>query len=139
MQNKPKDINLRIATYRKLAGYTQAEAARALGLNRSTYGQMELHGNPRYDMILKLSELYNISVDTLLKGIAEPSAPATVSTPIIEAPPPLKEEPDKDISPPAFLPTATEISIIKAYRSLSKQSKQEVRNFINEVYHKSKS
>ncbi len=144
MANELKEVNKRIIAYRKLAGLTQADAARALGLNRSTYSRMERYGNPRPEMLIRLAELFNVSVEILLYGRAESKAetrrepeplviPAESATPLG-----LKEPVKPSLVPPPFVPTAVEINLIKAFRSLSKADKLEFRAFLDKLYHKNK-
>ncbi len=52
-----ESINKRIRRLRKTKGYTQADIAKILNLNLSTYSQMERKGNINSDIIAKLSEI----------------------------------------------------------------------------------
>ncbi len=72
MNNETNTINKRIAAYRKLAGFTQDSAAAALGMKKNTYSRMERVGNPSPEMLVKLSKLYKVTVNTLLLGQEKP-------------------------------------------------------------------
>ncbi len=48
-----ESINSRIRRLRKSKGYTQADIAKILNLNLSTYSQMERKGNINSDIIAK--------------------------------------------------------------------------------------
>ncbi|MBR4910024.1 MAG: helix-turn-helix domain-containing protein [Clostridia bacterium] len=134
MKEASKPLNKRISTYRKLAGYTQQTAADALGIKKTTYARMELHGNPTPDMLVKIAKLYNVSPMLLLFGIDsnrfEDSKPDD---------PPMRLS-DNNIN--LFRPTTvTEITLtvnekncIKICRKLSKEQRSEVMDFINKLY-----
>ncbi len=65
------NINLpeRIKFLRNKKGYTQQYVANVLGVHRSTYSYYETgKTEPSLDSIIKLSNLYNISLDRLLKN-----------------------------------------------------------------------
>ncbi|MFI3326761.1 MAG: helix-turn-helix transcriptional regulator [Clostridia bacterium] len=64
------NINLpnRIKFLREKKGYTQQYVADVLGVHRSTYSYYETgKTEPSLDSIIKLSNLYDISLDRLLK------------------------------------------------------------------------
>ena len=148
MNNKANDINMRIATYRRLAGLTQAEAANALGLKRNTYGRMELHGNPKPEMLIRLAKLYNVSVNTLLYGNTENSSGNSVQSKLSETlaldpdggavPARLHEDISPALEPTKFIPTVSEINLIKVYRFMSKDQQKQVRELMEQLYQDSK-
>ena len=52
---------------RKIYGYTQQEVAKKLYMDRSAYAYYELgKSQPRIETLIRLANLYNISVDYLL-------------------------------------------------------------------------
>lgn len=136
MNNSTKPINKRISTYRKLAGYTQQTAADALGIKKNTYARMELHGNPKPDMLIKLAALYKVSPNLILFGVdGGQTADMRAEKDIIR----LEEK------PPVFNITRTDMTLtvnekncVKACRELSKADRDKVMAFINELYGKSK-
>lgn len=148
MNNKANDINMRIATYRRLAGLTQAEAANALGLKRNTYGRMELHGNPKPEMLIRLAKLYNVSVNTLLYGNDGNSGGSAVQDKHHETlsldpdggavPARLHEGISPALEPTKFVPTVSEINLIKVYRFMSKDQQKQVRELMEQLYQDSK-
>ncbi len=134
MQENIDAINERIIRYRKLAGYTQETAAQALGLKKTTYARMERHGHPTPDLILKMSMVFNVSVNMLFYGQdnivqQQPALPVTQ----------LREpEPKIPMAEPPMTLTANEKSLINTLRSFSKNDKESVTKFINEIYQKNK-
>ena len=137
MKESVKPINKRIATYRKLAGYTQQTAADALGIKKNTYARMELHGNPTPDMLVSLAKLYNISPNLILFGTdaaAENTAPSVDETKDTR----LKEEPQIFRKKPDLVLTINEENCIKACRKLSKEDRNKVMELINKLYGESK-
>lgn len=148
MKNNTNAINMRIATYRRLAGLTQAEAAAALGMKRNTYGRMELHGNPKPEMLIKIAKLYNVSVNELLYGVDESRShaienrkqpegfyvdPDGSSTTAV-----FHEEISPALEPVRFIPTVSEINLIKIYRFMTKDQQRQVRQLMEELYQSSK-
>ena len=64
--------NERLTRLRKERYPSQEEVAKLLGVDRTTYGKYENGGiRPPYDMLMKLSELFNVSADYIL-GIDKP-------------------------------------------------------------------
>ena len=128
MKQEIKPINKRIATYRRLAGYTQQTAAEALGMKKNTYARMELHGNLTQDMIIKLASLYNVSANLILYGTdlipPEPKNPGGR----------LGEEPKIFGNRPELVLNTNEINCIKTVRNFTKEEKKQVMAFINNIY-----
>lgn len=133
MSEFPSDVNQRIAEYRKLAGFTQSEAAPLLGMKRNTYARMERHGNPTPEMLKKIAELYNVSVDTILYGDNKlPLTPAEPAYAVFESSkmmPHFIEEMEQGISL-----TTNEKNCIRVIRLLPKSKQKEVMNYINNLY-----
>lgn len=134
MSLEEKTLNERIAIFRKLAGYTQETAAELLEMKKNTYARMEKYGNPKPDVILKMAELYNVSIDMILRGIEgdnsgsgmgepQPTEPVT--------PPTSKSSTFK--SPPLAL-TSLERSCIEVMRILPKEKREKIVEYINELY-----
>ena len=126
-----KPINKRIATYRKISGYTQQAAADALGMKKATYARMELRGNPPSDMLLKLAKLYQVEPMVLMFGV-DPNKVASKD-----------DEPTRlNDNNNVFLKrqvtditlTVNERNCIKACRKLSKEQRTEIMNLINKYY-----
>ena len=135
MKQEIKPINKRISQYRKLAGYTQQTAAEALKIKKNTYARMELHGNPTPEMLVKLAALYRVSPNLLLFGVdggetedlRKPKEPNRLSDNF----PIFSREPD-------LVLTVNEKNCIKACRELSKEQRDEVMAYINNLYNNSK-
>lgn len=126
-----KTINQRIAGYRKLAGLTQAQAADLLGQKRNTYARMEKYGNPSPDMLKKMSELFRVSVATLIYGKEENNQFVQTQT----IPPLVLEQPSyNDVLPLSIMET----NAIRIFRNLTKDDQQSIVDFFNETYKKSK-
>ena len=136
MNKETKPINKRISTYRKLAGYTQQTAADALGIKKNTYARMELHGNPKPDILAKLAVLYNVSPNLILFGVdGGQTADMRRETEIqrLEETPHIFNATKTDITL-----TTNERNCIKACRKLSKKDRDEVMALINRLYNESK-
>lgn len=67
-QNNTEKLNERVKRYRKSRGYSQAYVARKLELCLSTYSRYEANGKFPVESVLKLAELFNVSVEELLLG-----------------------------------------------------------------------
>ncbi len=118
-------VNQRIAGYRKLAGFTQAQAAELLDLKRNTYARMEKHGNPSPEMLKKLSELYRVSVSDLLYGSD------SIESIRQNIPPLVFEQPSySDLLPLSNLET----NAIRIFRNLSKENAKKIVDCFNEIY-----
>ncbi len=146
-----KGINSRIKLYRSYAGFTQADVARELGMKRNTYGRMELHGNPKPEILIKLAKLFNVSVEILLFGYdsskEKPQDETDGASSDILRPEDLtakhsqmvfKEDIKSELAAPVFTPTNSEINLIKAYRSIPKAKQQEIRELLERFYHDNK-
>lgn len=65
------EINKRIAHYRAVAGYSQAEVAEMLGMKLSTYSQRERVSEPTADFLKKLSVIFGVEIEVLLYGVGK--------------------------------------------------------------------
>ena len=136
MKESTKPINKRISTYRKLAGYTQQAAADALGLKKNTYARMELHGNPKPDILAKLAVLYNVSPNLILFGV---DGGQTADMRKIKEIDRLEEKPQLfNTQKTDITLTVNEKNCIKVCRKLSKKDRDSVMTFINNLYNDSK-
>lgn len=70
-------INQRIYRYRKQLGFTQKDVAKMLEMQPSTYAQMERKGKISSDVLIKLSQTFDISVLSLLFGENVPESQIT--------------------------------------------------------------
>ena len=125
MENNKETINSRIASYRKLAGFTQEEAAQLLNMKRNTYARMEKMGNPSPEQLKQIAELYRISVAMLLYGedfAANIDSRADKLT--------FKQPDNKDIYPLS----PTEINAIRIVREFESSDAQKIVDLINEIY-----
>ncbi len=126
MENKKETINSRIASYRKLAGFTQEEAASLLNMKRSAYARMEKVGSPTPEQIKQIAELYRISVAMLLYGEDFALNSGNGSAGRVT----LKQPSDRDIFPL----TTTEINAIRLLREFNEEDTKKVVDLINEIY-----
>ena len=63
------DIGEKIKTSRKEAGFTQEDAADGIGVSRQTILSWENNKSyPDIISVIKMSDIYNVSLDYLLKG-----------------------------------------------------------------------
>lgn len=80
-----KSVSAVLKMYRKAHNLTQQKVADYLGLDRTTYSKYETMRRPEIDVILKLSLLYEISLDDFMspffKDSDSPSALVTVDSP----------------------------------------------------------
>lgn len=61
-------IGDKIKKIRDLNGYTQDDLAKKLGISKSTIGMYEQNRrSPDLDILLRISETFNVSVDYMLK------------------------------------------------------------------------
>jgi transcriptional regulator with XRE-family HTH domain len=60
-------IHQNLKILRKRKGFTQQEVATVTGLNRSSLAGYELQIQPDLGVLIKLSELYNVTIDTMVK------------------------------------------------------------------------
>ena len=68
------ELNNRLLELRKKAGFSQEQLAEKLGVTRQAISKWESgQGNPDINNIIRISKIYNVSTDYLLKGL-EPDA-----------------------------------------------------------------
>jgi len=120
-------INQRIAGYRKLAGFTQSQAADILGMKRNTYARMEKHGNPSPEMLKKLSEIFDVKITMLLYGTDVEENEVKPQKIVFE------QNVYSDVLPLSLMET----NIIRVIRSLPSDDVKSIIDNINEVYSKS--
>ena len=69
---------------RKKAGYTQAEVALKLGIDRSTYAKYETgQSEPNFDMLQKISALFDASIEFLINGTSRPASTGGTWVPVL--------------------------------------------------------
>ena len=70
------DISERLQELRKKEGYSQEQVAEMLGLSRQAISKWESgQGKPEIDNIIKLTEIYHVSADSILLGTEKVSVP----------------------------------------------------------------
>ena len=128
MEKKEETVNDRIASYRKFAGLTQAQAASLLNMKRNTYARMEKMGKPTPQQLKQIAELFRISVAMLLYGedygekhSNEDSSRLTFARPTYN-----------DVFPL----NPTEVNAIRIVREFDETDVQKVIDLINELYRK---
>jgi len=119
-------INQRIAGYRKLAGYTQSQAADLLGMKRNTYARMEKHGNPSPEMLKKIAEAFNVKITMLLYGKDTEELEVQPQKIVFE------QNGYNDVLPLSPM----EANIIRVVRSLPSDDVKKIVDTINELYSK---
>ncbi|MDR0856002.1 MAG: helix-turn-helix domain-containing protein [Clostridiales bacterium] len=66
-----KEFSARLRELRKEAGYSQAQAARLLGLCQQSYARYEINtGEPSLETLVKIAKLFCVSTDHLV-GLSE--------------------------------------------------------------------
>ncbi len=129
-------VNQRIAGYRKLAGFTQEQAANLLNMKRSAYARMEKYGNPSPEKLKQIAELYRVSVATLLYGADNGYRGYQKADDELPDIPPLTLENNRDRD---ILPlTVTESNAIRIVRRLKTSDVEKIIDFINKIYKDSK-
>jgi len=138
-------INQRIARCRKNCHMTQTEVAEKLGLKCSTYSQMERKGRITVDRIIKLAELFNVSVNYLMHGEEEEEI-KTEPTGWVNSPMQIvveKNETATTLNQPIFNTlfdtlTSREQTTVKMYRNLTAKNKKLAENYIHNLYQQEK-
>lgn len=73
-----KGFGARLQTLRRQAGMSQQELADRLHVSRQSISKWELGtAKPDLDNVVRLSELFSVSLDELVLGKTQPSAPTT--------------------------------------------------------------
>lgn len=74
----------RLKVLRKKAGYTQADVAAMLGIDRSTYAKYETgQSEPNFEMLQKLSTLFHASIEFLINGASQPASTGGTWVPVL--------------------------------------------------------
>ena len=74
----------RLKVLRKKEGYTQADVAAKLGIDRSTYAKYETgQSEPNFEMLQKLSDLFHASIEFLINGTSRPPSTGGVWVPVL--------------------------------------------------------
>ena len=128
-------VNQRIAAFRKKLHYSQGAVAEMIGMKGSTYSQMERRGTVSAERLLKLARVFDIPPEMLLydeeeyKKLYEENEKKSIT---------LSQEPfyKKSGFVEEFIPTNSEISLIKVFRTLNAKDKAEVREFIKKKWKK---
>lgn len=116
------DINENISKFRKLKGLTQAQLAEKIGMKSSSYSQMERSGNVPAQRVLDIA--YALEVDPqYLFGIRFDEKPNVLEQPKMEKP-----------AVSDIILTRKETERVKLIRILSKEAREEIDDFIREVY-----
>ena len=134
-----KDVNKRIAHWRRISGYNQTDIAEKLGIKCNTYSQMERTGNVSAERLFKLAEIFGVKPCKLFYGeeLCKPEPIPTIpgideNKDIFKAPPPAIPEPE------VFFVTNKEENLIKILRNLSKTNKDAAIKYIESLYHQEK-
>ncbi len=123
-------INGRIAMYRKLAGFTQAQAAEKLGMKYTTYAQMERKGTVSTTRLLDMAAVFGIKPEDLLYGESSYNYRPTQESVVT-----LHQEPVPLFKGPApIVITNQEENIIKIIRNFSKADRDDVISYIEKKY-----
>ena len=136
-----KEVNRRIALYRKMANLTQTEVAEKMGMKCSTYSQMERKGRINTERLLALAKILGVKPEMLLYDSSEDKKIDFSGTEISASSLNQNNNPfsGSNYNPAPFIATHKEESIIKILRNLPKTYYDEVINFIDSKYKQSKS
>lgn len=62
-------IGERLKSLRQASGMNQMQVAQVLDIKRETYASWEIgRSSPKYDLLIKIAQLYNVSLEYLLTG-----------------------------------------------------------------------
>ncbi len=125
------DINKRIKYFRRLAGYTQNELARLIGMKGSSYSQAEREGNITCDLLLRVAEVLNVDPEILLLG--KKSVKVIIAK--AKRKPQPEPEPIEIIKDNPYLieVSSKEKNMVMIFRGLNQEQKNSVYKFINEI------
>ncbi len=125
LENDEKAFGKVLKAYRKANKITQKRVAEYLGIDRSTYAKYETMRKPDIDIVLKLSALYNISLDEFMGSFftEDDSLSMLTSTAVLAAP----EETE------SFEVTLTEKRLILLYRNSMR--KTEIMKTAEEIFY----
>lgn len=121
--NHYQHIRERLREIRMCHRYTQSFVAKSLNITQQTYSSYETgKSTPSSDILLELSNLYRISIDTLIGNISFSGIPLnSISL--------LNNNINETINSQEFL---------KRFLSLPDYEKQIILDFVNLLYHKNK-
>lgn len=109
-------INERIVYYRKRVGLTQEQVAERMEMKTGTYRKMESQGKIDSDRLVLLADIFGIEVKNLLYDNSN-----------------TLEQPKPVIKQEIFEPTAREKAAIMLIRSLPKDIRNEVYDYIKNI------
>ncbi|MBE6749992.1 MAG: helix-turn-helix domain-containing protein [Ruminococcaceae bacterium] len=117
-------INENVRKYRKLKGLTQAQLAEKIGMVSSSYSQMERMGNIPAQRVLDIAYALEIDPKYLYGYVSNED-----ENPTVLAQPQIAKPAVSDI-----ILTRKETERVKLIRTFSKEAREEVDNFIREIY-----
>lgn len=120
-----KEINKRLAYYRKLSGYSQTQLAEILGMKISTYSQRERTGQLTAGFIIQVSQIFGVDPSVILTG------KEGVKFPVNE-----DDRNDEDNGVIPFYLDNKEKEMLTLWRNLSSTQKREVFAFAYNVFKK---
>ena len=124
-------INQRIASIRKLKGYSQSDLAEAFGIKVSTYSQKERKGIIDCKFLIKFCDYFNIDIRLMLYG---EEVVATLKTPIDVPPPQPPKMPEKPIEiEPGIIIGARQKNLLKIFHYFPKSKRELAYKIINEL------
>ena len=128
----PKTINERISYFRKLSNLTQTETAELLNMKYSTYSQMERKGTISAEMVVRLANIFGIPTEYLLydHDASFPHNGEIVMTARQNTVLPNDDQ---------IILTHKETNIMKIYRNMSKENREEFERMIEKIYKSEKS
>lgn len=121
------EINKRVYEARKKKGFTQKIMAEKMGLNETTYSQMEREGEIKAHRLVQIAEILQVNILDLLYG-KEPDTSALPNR-VGFAQSAFPEDQIADFEP--FILKKQEENFIKVLRSLSKEDRNEVIAFLD--------
>ena len=135
-----KDVNYRIAHWRKLSGFNQTELAEKLGIKCNTYSQMERKGLISAERLFEMAKIFGVSPCYLFNETEPCREEAKTSiVPQTENMPSILNQPEIPmIKRDVFVVTKKEENLIKILRKLSKEDYNATMKFIEEMNRKQK-
>ncbi|MBQ7289109.1 MAG: helix-turn-helix transcriptional regulator [Clostridia bacterium] len=112
----------KLIEYRQEFGFTQQKVSDILGIKRSTYGYYEIDVCPPIAILKKLSNMYNISLDTLTGEypLVEPVGPEILKV----------GQPESEYVTAITQKNADESELLMLYRILPAELKSQVKEIV---------
>ncbi|MBQ7726812.1 MAG: helix-turn-helix domain-containing protein [Clostridia bacterium] len=120
-------VNKRIRYFRRLANLTQGETAKLMNMKYTTYSQMERQGKIKAETVLRLANIFGVKPESLLCDGESTEIDVSPKVLTVRQKPALPE--DNQI-----ILTHKETNIIKIYRNMSKEEREQFELAMEAIY-----